>query len=66
MTKGLHMIRHLHAAGWRVVVTDYTKWNMAMGQFSTGCSRFQLVADPSQDPEGPDLSQPLQFWSGIA
>ena len=34
MTKGLHMIRHLHAAGWRVVVTDYPKWNMAMGRFS--------------------------------
>ena len=52
MTKGLHMIRHLHAAGWRVVVTDYPKWGMAMGRFSNGCSRFEMVSDPSKDPEG--------------
>ncbi|KAK9862330.1 hypothetical protein WJX84_000106 [Apatococcus fuscideae] len=52
MTKGLHMIRHLHAAGWRVVVTDYPKWNMAMGRFSRGCSHFATVSDPSNDPEG--------------
>ncbi|KAK9820313.1 hypothetical protein WJX72_008811 [[Myrmecia] bisecta] len=52
MTKALHAVRHLHRAGWRVVVVDYDKWWMAMTRFSNCADVFEAVPDPGWDPEG--------------
>ncbi len=52
MTKGLHICRHLHKAGWRVVLVDYDRWWMQGSRLSACCAAFFTVPDPEQDPVG--------------
>ena len=58
MTKGLHICRHLHKAGWRVVLVDYDRWWMQGSRLSSCCAAFHSVPDLEQDPLGASLSQP--------
>ncbi|CAL5223879.1 g6471 [Coccomyxa viridis] len=51
-TKGLHMCRHLHRAGWRVVLVD-VKRNWAAGARWSGCvAAFRTYPEPNLDPLG--------------
>ncbi|BDA48532.1 hypothetical protein COCOBI_12-2120 [Coccomyxa sp. Obi] len=51
-TKGLHMCRHLHRAGWRVVLVDVHK-NWAAGARWSGCvAAFRTYPLPNVDPIG--------------
>lgn len=52
MTKGLHICRHLHKAGWRVVLVDYDRWWMQGSRLSACCAAFHTVPDPEQNPIG--------------
>ena len=52
MTKGLHICRHLHRAGWRVVLVDYDRWWMQGSRLSSCCAEFLTVPDPEQDSVG--------------
>ena len=52
MTKGLHICRHLHKAGWRVVLVDYDRWWMQGSRLSSCCAAFHTVPDPEQNPIG--------------
>ena len=52
MTKGLHICRHLHKAGWRVVLVDYDRWWMQGSRWSACCDAFFTVPDPEQNPVG--------------
>ncbi|KAK9831523.1 hypothetical protein WJX81_005430 [Elliptochloris bilobata] len=51
-TKGLHVCRHLHRAGWRVVLVDTHK-NWASGsRFSWCVAGFRTTPIPNKDPVG--------------
>ncbi|CAK0738655.1 hypothetical protein CVIRNUC_001074 [Coccomyxa viridis] len=51
-TKGLHVCRHLHRAGWRVVLVDVER-NWASGARWSGCiAAFRTYPEPNMDPIG--------------
>ena len=52
MTKGLHIARHMHRAGWRVVLVDFDRWWMQGSRWSSCVAAFHTVPDPEQDPIG--------------
>ena len=70
MTKGLHLCRHLHKAGWRVVLVDYDRWWMQGSRLSSCCAAFHIVPDPEQDSigkTGPEFAQsPVLHNCGLA
>ena len=59
MTKGLHVCRQLHRAGWRVVAVDYDKWWMGMSRFSTSVAASHTVPDPGRNALGRHCSARL-------
>ena len=56
MTKGLHIARHMHKAGWRVVLVDFERWWMQGSRWSSCVAAFHCVPDPEQNPVGELLS----------
>jgi hypothetical protein len=51
MTKALHMARHLHAAGWRVVLLETHKYWHVGTRLSAAVDEFRTVPIPEEEPE---------------
>jgi hypothetical protein len=49
MTKALHVCRHLHAAGWRVVLLETHKYWHVGARLSASVAAFHTVPVPEQD-----------------
>ena len=50
MTKGLHLCRHLRAAGLRVIAADCEAWGLAAARWSSAVERFTTVPHPDTEP----------------
>ncbi len=50
MSKGLHLCRHLRAAGLRVIAVDCEAWGMAAARWSSSVERFATVPNPDAEP----------------
>lgn len=64
MTKALHVCRHLHSAGWRVVLLETTKYWHVGSRLSRNVDRFARVPIPELDPEA--YKQAIAGVSGLA
>lgn len=51
MTKALHVCRHLHAAGWRVVLVETHKYWHVGSRLSSSVEAFATVPIPELDPD---------------
>lgn len=51
MTKALHVCRHLHAAGWRVVLVETFKYWHVGSRLSNSVDAFHRVPIPELHPE---------------
>lgn len=51
MTKALHVCRHLHSAGWRVVLLETHKYWHVGARLSTSVDTFVTVPVPELNPE---------------
>ena len=52
MTKALHVCRHLHRAGWRVVLVETHKYWHVGSRLSNCVDTFVTVPAPEEDPKG--------------
>lgn len=50
MTKALHVCRHLHAAGWRVLLLETHKYWHVGSRFSNAVDKFFTVPVPEDHP----------------
>eukprot|EP00878_Enallax_costatus_P031410 GHUV01034351.1.p1 GENE.GHUV01034351.1~~GHUV01034351.1.p1 ORF type:complete len:435 (+),score=89.55 GHUV01034351.1:118-1305(+) len=50
MTKALHVCRHLHAAGWRVLLLETHKYWHVGSRFSSAVDKFYTVPVPEDHP----------------